>query len=154
MKGISPLIASILLIAFTVAVAGVVSLWLTSFSRTTTITVQQQAEIELICSYGGISLSNLNFCDPYLTGNMENTGTINLGNISLQIVYPMSASRIDLCLSDNTVTNCTTSNLTMLPREMFSFNVSISSGFNKVRLMSNCSAVYDDVSSGEITSSC
>ncbi len=36
MKGINPLIASVLLIAFTVAVGGIISLWLTSFSKVMT----------------------------------------------------------------------------------------------------------------------
>lgn len=156
-KGISPLIASVLLIAFTVVTAGLIAVWLTNFSRTTTTTIQQQSDIELICSYGGISLSNLNYCSSTsrLTGNIENTGTINLGNISLQIIYSTSSPRIDLCIANNNVINCTAANLTMLPREMFSFNISdVSSNFNRIRVITNCSGVYDDVASGEVTASC
>jgi len=39
MKGISPLIAAVLLIAFTVAVGGIIAVWVTSFTKTTTTNV-------------------------------------------------------------------------------------------------------------------
>ncbi|OYT42108.1 MAG: hypothetical protein B6U78_02065 [Candidatus Aenigmarchaeota archaeon ex4484_224] len=50
MKGISPLIAAVLLIAFTVAVGGIIATWLTSFSKTTTGAAGGQTKTLLGCS--------------------------------------------------------------------------------------------------------
>ena len=44
MKGVSPLVASVLLIAFAIAVAGLYSGWITSFTKVTTEEVQEQSE--------------------------------------------------------------------------------------------------------------
>ena len=49
-KGISPMIAVVLLIAFTVAVGGILSVWLTSFTTTTTGSVESAATNETKCS--------------------------------------------------------------------------------------------------------
>jgi flagellin-like protein len=49
-KGISPLIAVVLLIAFTVAVAGVISLWLTGFTTTTTGSVESASTNQTKCA--------------------------------------------------------------------------------------------------------
>ena len=50
MKGISPMIATVLLIAFTVAVGGIVSIWLTGFTRTTTSSVSAGTESQTKCA--------------------------------------------------------------------------------------------------------
>jgi flagellin-like protein len=52
MKGISPMIAVVLLIAFTVAVGGIISVWLTGFTRTTTGGTESRAEALSRCSAG------------------------------------------------------------------------------------------------------
>ena len=50
MKGISPLIAIVLLIGFTVAVGGILSVWLTSLTTTTTNIVGTAGEKQIKCS--------------------------------------------------------------------------------------------------------
>lgn len=50
MKGISPLISAVLLIAFTVAVAGIVSIFFTSFTKSTTGSVSSQGGALIACS--------------------------------------------------------------------------------------------------------
>lgn len=50
MKGLSPLIAAVLLIAFTVAVGGVISIWLTTFSKTVTSEVESATEYQTKCA--------------------------------------------------------------------------------------------------------
>jgi flagellin-like protein len=49
-KGISPMIAVVLLIAFTVAVGGIVSLWLTSFTSTTQQSVGSASTNQTKCA--------------------------------------------------------------------------------------------------------
>jgi len=48
-KGISPMIAVVLLVAFTVAVGGILSLWLTNYVTTTTGSVQTATENQTAC---------------------------------------------------------------------------------------------------------
>jgi flagellin-like protein len=60
-KGISPLIAVIMLIAFTMIIAGILATWTTNFAQ------NQRAKIEL-CSEAG----------AYIQGGTYDTGTLNL----------------------------------------------------------------------------
>lgn len=79
MKGISPLLASILLIAFTLAVAVIIGSWLTSMSSQQASTVGGSANETITCSkglLGFVSISNN-------TAVIQNQGTIDLsGNFS------------------------------------------------------------------------
>jgi len=140
MKGVSPLIATILLIAFTLSVAGIVSIWLTGFARTSTETVGKESSTQLICSYGGIALSNLKFSNNRLSGSIENTRTIILGNITIQVLYTNASSPQTEKLY-----------VSLTPREKYSFNISISYNYDKIRVITNCSSVYDEVGSSEVT---
>lgn len=139
MKGVSPLIATILLIAFTISVAGIMSIWLTGFARTSSEIIGKESSTQLICSYGGIALSNLKFSNNRLSGSVENTRTIALGNITIQILYTNASSQKEKLYVD------------LLPREKYPFNISISSNYDKIRVMTNCTSVYDEVGSSEVT---
>lgn len=141
MKGVSPLIATVLLIAFTISVAGIISIWLVGFSRTSSETIGSEASRQLICSYGGISLSNLRYSSSTgtLAGEVENTRSIVLGNITVQILYA------------NATSQKTYLNISLTPREKASFNISVSSNYDKIRAMTNCSSVYDEVGPGDVT---
>jgi hypothetical protein len=89
-KGVSPLIAEILLIGFTVAIASIIILWSTSFTKTTTKTIGSQAETQMACTYGGIDFYGTityNSTSQAIYGYIRNTGNIPLGNITFQIVY-------------------------------------------------------------------
>lgn len=50
MKGLSPVVASIIMIAFAVAVGGLVSIWLTGFATETTETTSDKGNRALECS--------------------------------------------------------------------------------------------------------
>ena len=50
MKGISPMLATILLVAFTVAVGGLISVWMTSFTRTTQSNVESASLNQTKCA--------------------------------------------------------------------------------------------------------
>ncbi|MEM5773141.1 MAG: archaellin/type IV pilin N-terminal domain-containing protein [Candidatus Aenigmatarchaeota archaeon] len=154
MKGISPLIATVLLIALTVAVAGIVGTWLFGFTRTSTQTVQQQANIEIICGNGGISLSDVCYSNGYLAGYMRNTGTITLGNITINILYTNgSVQRYYFSYAGGSVlaqTSCC-GNLTLFVGEKYKFNVSADTNYQLVYILTNCtSKVTDEVEASEI----
>ena len=98
-------------------------------------------EIRVTCTYGSISLSNLiyNTTSKNLTGEIENIDIIPLGNIDLEIFYN-NATKEDKDL-----------NMTLNPGEKNVFNIAIGSNYQKVRVMTNCSNVYDELSSNYIS---
>ncbi len=49
-KGISPMIAVVLLVAFTVAVGGIISLWMTNYATETTGSVETASENQTKCA--------------------------------------------------------------------------------------------------------
>lgn len=153
MKGISPLIATVLLIAFTVGVGAILVTWVTGFTRSTTQTVGRQSEKEVVCSYAGVSLKSLSFNNPYLSGIIENSGSVTLGNFTMVIIYTNGTSTsFDLCTVGNTVEKCTVSNMTLAARLQKSFNVSIGgSNYDRIRVTTNCTTAYDEVTSSEVS---
>ncbi len=88
-KGLSPLIASILLVAFTMAVAAIVVVWITGFTQQQTNVVGQRGENQAKCAYSTLSVSrndisvvgsNLNVTVSYSAG----TETLNITGISVR----------------------------------------------------------------------
>jgi len=162
-KGVSPLIATVLLIAFTIAVGGIISVWLTSFTTTTTQTVGKQSEAQIICGTGGIQLSNVGFCSPILSGYITNTGSISLGNLTFTVLY--NDNTREMFYANYNVNNsgfvsnqssCCGS-LTMLPGEKYWFNFTIrASNYKILRVVTNCTTITDEVdnSKNEITKIC
>jgi len=72
-KGISPLIASVLLIAFTMAIAGIMATWATTFSRARLA----DTDIEAEC-VGALDISQLVF-------NSDGTVSVKISNVSNRI---------------------------------------------------------------------
>ena len=140
-KGLSPLVSSVLLIAIVIAVAGIYTGWFTNFIREITSTVQGQSEKKVECSYGGIALVDLeyNSTSGYLSGSIENTNNIVLGNIDLEVFYT------------NTTREKKDMNKVLEPGEMDVFNEVISSNYEKIRVITNCSDVSDEVQSSSIS---
>lgn len=140
-KGISPFIASVLLIAFAVGVAGVYGGWFQSFINTITGTVEKKEGKRVECIYGGIALDNVeyNTSSSSTSGRIENTDIIPLGNIDLEIFY------------DNATREKKDLNIELESGEKTTFNVSADSNYDKIRVFTNCTNVDDEVSSSDIT---
>lgn len=155
MKGISPLIATVLLIAFTVAVGGILSVWLTTFSRTSTDIIGSQSSTQLTCSYGGISLSNLAETGGWVSGNVRNTGLIGLGNFTFVYIWSNATSfSTQLCSNSSSAFSCTTSNMSFTTNQVLPFNVSAGGGTNvqTLRVATNCTNAFATASSSDFTS--
>ena len=147
MKGLSPLVAEVLLIAFAVGVGAIIATWVLGFTRSSTKTVSKQSSTQLACTYGSIKFLSsppltYNSTSGNLTGAVENNGNIPLGDIRLQILY----------------TNSTLSVINLSPSQLtsggvISFNVKISSNYQTVRVVTNCTnpEVSDEASSSKIT---
>ena len=157
MKGLSPLIATVLLIAFTVGVGGVISLWITTFTQTSSKIVSKEGENQLICSNGAIALSSLKYCSSTsnISGIIKNNGRIILGNITLQTVF-INGTLISHAFNDTGTGGGSNGNsLALKAGQIFSFNVSLGGGSNanydKIYIYSNCSSVTDLATSSDVT---
>ncbi len=80
-KGVSPLIAAVLLIAFTMAVAAILTAWVTTFTQETTQEVGNISDELIECSYAGVSVYAASW-----TGNSVDVTVINTGNVDLRNV--------------------------------------------------------------------
>ena len=144
-KGISPFLATVLLIAFAIAVAAIFGGWMTSFTSETTEEVQERSEKRVTCSYGGIALEDLtyNISSRNFSGKVENTDIIVLGNIDFEIFYD-DDTRGELDL-----------NMTLESGEKNTFNQNVqkmnSTDYNKIRVITNCSNVYDEATSSDVS---
>ena len=150
MKSLSPLISAVLLIAFAVSISVIIKTWFENISRESAESIGSQTEKRLLCSRGSISLLEVKFCNSYLSGKIENSGEISLGNISLLLIYSSGSENLGMCRIGLEVTNCTEKNLTLIPMEKVSFNLSVSPGFEEIRILTNCTDVYDEVESGDV----
>ena len=82
-KGISPLIASVLLVAFTMSVAAVLVVWITDFTQQQTTTIGSRGEQQTFCAYSTLSIDR---DDVSVLGNSTNvTVTYSSGTETLNI---------------------------------------------------------------------
>ncbi|MEM7826204.1 MAG: archaellin/type IV pilin N-terminal domain-containing protein [Candidatus Aenigmatarchaeota archaeon] len=77
-KGISPMVATILLIAFTVAVGGIISVWMTTYTRTAGAAVSEATEDQLRCVGSAPSIYSVTDKAVFIV----NTGSENLFNVT------------------------------------------------------------------------
>ena len=90
-KGISPLIAAVLLIAITVAIATLVSGWISTITRGTQVTVENKTSEAVECAAAAVSIDNV-----YIVGNN-----------SVRIVVRNSGQANDLEVTNVTAINTT-----------------------------------------------
>ncbi len=84
-KGVSPLIAAVLLIAFTMAVAAILTAWVTTFTQEQTAQVGNQSEQVISCSGGVIDILDTNHDSEndelYIT--IANVGNVDFSNVTI-----------------------------------------------------------------------
>jgi len=73
MKGISPLMATVLIVAFTLAVAAIIGGWLTSISRTETSTIESGMSTQIECTKAQIDIVSVDSDGPVI----QNIGQVN-----------------------------------------------------------------------------
>jgi len=104
MKGISPMIAVILLIAFTVAIGGILSVWLTSVTQTQTSTAGSYAEKVSKCAGVFLAIKNI----TPINGNQitfqvsHESGNLPLKNVKIVVVYQDGSTNTLECDSELT----------------------------------------------------
>ncbi|MBU5678708.1 MAG: archaellin/type IV pilin N-terminal domain-containing protein [Candidatus Aenigmatarchaeota archaeon] len=142
MKGLSPLIASVLLIAFTVSVAMIIMTWFSSFARGTTENISATGETAVGCSSAGISIEHV-----YISGT---NGVIVVRNIGF---VPLNVTGM---IVNTTGGACTTASLTTVDvGETKALSLSGCqgiqgagcTGFSRAIVSTNCAGIGDEVTS-------
>ena len=94
-KGISPMIATVLLIAFTVAVGGILSVWLTTLTATQTGTTGTAAEKQILCARSVLEITEATYGASAAASNVTVTyryGTETLTNFTFYFIDSTRAS--------------------------------------------------------------
>jgi flagellin-like protein len=125
MKAISPIVATVLLIGIVVVIAGIVNLWTSNFFASTK-DIKKEADTQVGCLNAKILSENIRYCNTRLSGIIYNSGMENLGNITIFIIYQNGTQQIsDL-------------NTSLLAGNVISFNVTVGSNYDLVRIATNC----------------
>jgi len=120
-KGISPFMATILLIGFTIAVGAILSVWFTTFTRTQTATVQAGAACHagVASVFSNVTSSPTNAVRVFVS-NKRDDMTLNITSVivSCGAAYSTTAEPLPLIVGEGStnytdvkgLTGCTTSN--------------------------------------------
>ena len=140
-KGISPLIAAVLLIAFTVAIATLIMGWFSTFTRTTTSSVTNATSLAVSCANARVTIRDV-YIQMGVSGLtnvvVENTGYDTLTITGLQL-YNTTGHNFSTRFSP--VTNFTRGGLTTFQINETSFT---SCGtFSKAVATTNCGGIGD-----------
>ena len=75
-KAVSPLIATVILIAMTVALSTLIGGWVSQMARDRSDQITNQSETQLACSYGDVYIEDVTYdcADNNLTLVVRNTG--------------------------------------------------------------------------------
>ncbi len=156
MKGISPMVATVLLVAFTIGIGGLISVWLSDFTQQSSKTVSKEGQNQIICSNGAVDLSSLKYCSTTnnISGIIKNNGRITLGNITIQTVFK-NGTLVSHALNSTGTGASGGDFLSLRPGQIFSFNVSIGSGssgnYDRIWVYTNCTGVTDTALESDIS---
>ena len=118
-KGVSPLIAVVLLIVFTVAVSTMIMSWMNTYTKTTTTSASANTDTVITCSQQTVNIPTTGVVynsTGNVVVNIENNGQINT-TIKKVLAYDKNGVSCDLGLGDitlevgdivNNITNCYT----------------------------------------------
>jgi len=142
-KGISPLIAAILLIAFTLAVATFLSTWSTQFTKERTEEFSKVGkELSSQCQYANLQIETAIYdeVDDKIVAVVWNMGKTDLSNFQFLIYYSdvnistLSPTDSNITLSTGDFHTFTVYNVTSIPKkiQVRSLNCPRESGFTCV----------------------
>lgn len=127
MKGISPLIATVLLVAITMTIAGLLAYWASSFVTTKT---EEAEKTECVQASFRIYSCSYNSTTKQLSFILKNDGNVELKNLTAYVLYP-NATVIGYDLND-----------TLPALVLKSFNVSASEDYSSIVVRTHCANVY------------
>jgi flagellin-like protein len=91
MKGISPFIATVLIIAFTIGIGMLLGPWIYNLTQSQSQTIGKESENRLECNYAGLRIigdsiqCTFSGNPDFLNFTLENTGNIDLYNFTAEI---------------------------------------------------------------------
>lgn len=129
-KGISPLVAAVLLIAVTMAIAGMLAYWASSFVKTQTGGFENQS-VATQCNFGNLVIDACSYLNSSkIVVVLKNVGGIDLKEIALYVQY-----------SNNSVSS-QTFNDTLKINEIKSYTfLNVSSDYVKITARTHCPVV-------------
>lgn len=144
MKGLSPLIASVLLIAFTVSVAMIIMTWFSSFARGTTENISATGETAVGCSSAGISIEHV-----YISGTNGVIVVRNIGFVPLNVTGMIVNTTGGACTtaSATTVGVGETKALSLSNCNPTGMGGETCSAFSRAIVSTNCAGIGDEVTS-------
>lgn len=142
MKGVSPLLATVLLIVIVVSISALLVSWITSFTKSSEQTVTNRTSGTLDCSGASLTIQ-----DVYVTNGSAGTIRALVKNDGLvRGLAIISGQAINNTGSNFTATNVPISSFGVGDLETVVFaNVSMAtcSAFSQVIITSNCGGIYD-----------
>ncbi|MEM5868696.1 MAG: archaellin/type IV pilin N-terminal domain-containing protein [Candidatus Aenigmatarchaeota archaeon] len=144
MKGLSPLIASVLLIAFTVSVAMIIMTWFSSFARGTTESIGATGETAVGCSSAGINIEHV-----YISGTNGVIVVRNIGFVPLNVTGMIVNTTGSTCTtaSPTTVDVGETKALSLTNCNPPGMGGVTCSAFSRAIVSTNCAGIGDEVTS-------
>ena len=154
-KGIAPLLASVLLVAFTLAIGLFIATWFQNI-------VEDQAEgatsgSRADCIFVTLAMSNTNFTninstalgDYYMTTLVENTGGKTANIIGIQIIYTDGSTTDGTFYINKSGTVYNYGNITLIPNSIKSITINNTEKKNilRIRALSDCPSKYAETTS-------
>ena len=143
MKGISPLIASVLLIAFTVSISMIIMGWFSSFVRTSTSNISAATTEAIGCNSASVNIERV-----YISGTTGNIIVKNSGFVSLNVSGIIVNTTGGTCSSGSvTLSKGNITNLTMTGCNPTGMGGSSCPNFSRAMVSTSCGGVDDVVTS-------
>ncbi|MFH1105984.1 MAG: archaellin/type IV pilin N-terminal domain-containing protein [Candidatus Aenigmatarchaeota archaeon] len=136
-KGVSPLVAAVLLISFTMAIAAILATWATQYMNQQTATLTQRGQ-EANCVYARLALDTFNYdrASGQLVFIINNNGKIGLENFTLYVYNATGIDKIPLA-TDSRVPNKQNSTLQAGEPRSYIIN-SLGGNLTRMKLTSQC----------------
>lgn len=133
-KGISPLIASVLLIAFTLSIGAFMSTWLQDITKKQTDETVKNSKPE--CQFAALNIQEIVYTNSShkLRLDVENTGTKSVTLNKIKLIYSDDLN-VYLDLNSTLISNGDTYSLTA---DNTTTNGSVRSDIRKLRLVTDC----------------
>ncbi len=139
-KGISPLIATIILVSIVFSIIGISLPLINDFIIEETTSLNNFSDNSIKCSFGSIQIKNFSFENSKFIGIIENKGNVILENIIFNVVYEdKTVENIHICLNNSTLIKCSDSNLKLNVSDKILFNIlSNKDQYNYIKISTNC----------------
>ena len=144
-KGVSPLIAVVLLIVFTVAVSTMIMSWMNTYTKDTTTSASSNTDTVIACSQQTVSIPQTtgviyNATTGLVTVNVENNGQ-STTTIKKVIAYDVDG---DTCILTPDTTELEVGDIVTNQTNCYDANSAWSNCTASVRVTTECGGIYDE----------